>query len=279
MSETIIAIILGLVEGVTEYLPISSTGHLILFNEALQFTGDRAKNFDIVIQLGAILSVLVLFRERCVALIPDPRELRKDPKMLIAPGLYGAAGLVKLGLVSAPALAIAYLFGKQIKEHLFAPLPVAIALAVGALLILLVERLKLFQHQRQVEELTWAQSLVIGILQCLALWPGMSRSASAIIGGMVVGLSRKAAAEFSFLAAVPILTIAALHDLVEVVRVFSYDDLKLVTIGFGVSFVSALLTMRWFISIVSRWSLRPFAYYRLVVAAIVVFLVFIRSAP
>jgi len=279
VSETIIAIILGLVEGITEYLPISSTGHLILFNEALQFTGDRAKNFDIVIQLGAILSVLVLFRERCAALIPDLKELQRNPKMLVAPGLYGAAGVLKLGLVSAPALAVAFLFGKQIKQHLFAPLPVAIALAVGALLILLVESLKLFHHQRQVEQLTWKQSVVIGLVQCLALWPGMSRSASAIIGGMVVGLSRKAAAEFSFLAAVPILTIAALHDLVEAVRVFSYEDLKLVAIGLVVSFVSALLTMRWFIGIVSRWSLRPFAYYRLVVAAIVIFLVFMRSAP
>lgn len=279
MSETIIAIILGLVEGITEYLPISSTGHLILFNEALQFTGDRAKNFDIVIQLGAILSVLVLFHERCAALIPDARELRINPKILVAPGLYGAAGLVKLGLVSAPALALAFIFGKQIKQHLFAPLPVAIALAVGALFILIVESLKLFQHQRQLEELTWRQALLIGLVQCLALWPGMSRSASTIIGGMVVGLSRRAAAEFSFLAAIPILTIAALHDLVEAVRIFSYEDLKLVAIGFGVSFVSALLTMRWFIAVVSRWSLRPFAYYRLVVAAIVVFLVFMRAAP
>ncbi len=279
MSETSIAIILGLVEGITEYLPISSTGHLILFNEALQFTGDRAKNFDIVIQLGAILSVLVLFRERCAALAPDGKELRLDLKTLAAPGLYGVAGIVKLGLVSTPALAVAFLFGKQIKQHLFAPLPVALALAVGALLILLVESSKHFHQQRQVEELTWKQSLVIGLVQCLALWPGMSRSASAIIGGMVVGLSRRAAAEFSFLAAVPILTIAAFHDLVEAVRVFSYDDLKLVAIGFVVSFVSALLTMRWFIGIVSRWSLRPFAYYRLIVAAIVIFLVCMRSAP
>jgi undecaprenyl-diphosphatase len=279
VSETSIAIILGLVEGITEYLPISSTGHLILFNEALQFTGDRAKNFDIVIQLGAILSVLVLFRERCAALAPDGKELRLDLKTLAAPGLYGVAGIVKLGLVSTPALAVAFLFGKQIKQHLFAPLPVALALAVGALLILLVESSKHFHQQRQVEELTWKQSLVIGLVQCLALWPGMSRSASAIIGGMVVGLSRRAAAEFSFLAAVPILTIAAFHDLVEAVRVFSYDDLKLVAIGFVVSFVSALLTMRWFIGIVSRWSLRPFAYYRLIVAAIVIFLVCMRSAP
>ncbi len=279
MSETLIAIILGLVEGITEYLPISSTGHLILFNQALQFTGERAKNFDIVIQLGAILSVLVLYRERFLSLIPDLKEFRRNPRSCVAPGLYGVAGIVKLGLVSMPALILAFLFGKQIKHYLFAPLPVAIALAVGALLILLVERSKLVGQQRQVEQLTWQQSIVIGCVQCLALWPGMSRSASAIIGGLFVGLSRRAAAEFSFLAAVPILSAAALHDLIEAVRVFSYEDLKLVAIGFVVSFFSALVTMRWFIGIVSRWSLKPFAYYRLVVAALVVYLLLMRSAP
>lgn len=279
MSETLIAIILGLVEGITEYLPISSTGHLILFNEALQFTGDRAKNFDIVIQLGAILSVLVLFRERFIALIPDTNELRRNWHRAWEPGMYGAAGIVKLGLVSAPALVVGFFLGKQIKHYLFAPLPVAIALAVGALLILVVESLNRSEQQRQIEQLTWKQSLLIGCIQCLALWPGMSRSASAIVGGMVAGLSRRSAAEFSFLAAVPVLTVAALHDLVEVIRVFSYDDLKLVAIGFVVSFFSALITMRWFIGIVSRWSLRPFAYYRLVVASLVIFLLCMRAAP
>jgi undecaprenyl-diphosphatase len=279
VSETLIAVILGLVEGITEYLPISSTGHLILFNEALQFTGERAKNFDIVIQLGAILSVLVLYRERFLSLIPDLKELRRNPRSCVAPGLYGLAGILKLGLVSMPALILAFLFGKQIKYYLFAPLPVAIALAVGALLILIVERSKLVGQQRQVEELTWQQSIVIGVVQCLALWPGMSRSASAIIGGLLVGLSRRSAAEFSFLAAVPILSAAALHDLIEAVRVFSYQDLKLVAIGFVVSFFSALVTIRWFIGIVSRWSLKPFAYYRLVVAALVVYLLLMRSAP
>ena len=272
MSETLIAIILGLVEGITEYLPISSTGHLILFNEALSFTGDRAKNFDIVIQLGAILSVLVLFKERFVSLLGDLRAGLRDPRMALGPGLYGVAGIFKLGVVSLPALFLAFLFGKEIKTHLFAPLPVAVALALGAIVILLVERSEIARRERQIEELTWKQSIVIGIVQCFALWPGMSRSASAIVGGMLVGLSRRAAAEFSFLAAVPILTVAALHDLVEAARVFSYQDLKLIAIGFVVSFFSALLTMRWFISVVSKWSLKPFAYYRILVAALVVWI-------
>jgi undecaprenyl-diphosphatase len=279
VSDTLTAVILGLVEGITEYLPVSSTGHLILFGEALQFTGDKAKSFDVVIQLGAILSVLLLFRERFVELFGDLKEGLQNPSLAWQPGMYGVAGICKLGLVSLPALLIGFLFRHQIKEHLFAPLPVAIALAVGALLILLVEHTGVSSRRREVEELTWQQSLMIGAVQCLALWPGMSRSASAIIGGMFVGLSRKSAAEFSFLAAVPVLSVAALHDLVEVVRVFSYEDLKLVAIGFVISFFSALLTMKWFIGIVSRWSLKPFAYYRLCVAALVIFLLCMRAAP
>jgi undecaprenyl-diphosphatase len=279
VTDALTAIVLGLVEGITEYLPISSTGHLILFGEALQFTGEKAKSFDIVIQLGAILSVLVLFRERFLGLFGDVRETLRNPGLVRAPGMYGAAGIYKLCVVSVPALAVGFLLRHQIKEHLFAPLPVAIALAVGALLILLVEHSGVANQRQELEELSWKQSVVIGVVQCLALWPGMSRSASTIIGGMLVGLSRRAAAEFSFLAAVPVLGAAALHDLVEVVRVFSPEDLKLVAIGFVISFISALITMKWFMRLVSTWSLKPFAYYRLCLAALVIFLLSMLEAP
>jgi len=279
VSETLIAIILGIVEGVTEYLPISSTGHLILFGEALQFTGEKAKSFDVVIQLGAILSVLILFRERFMGLLSNISQCVARPALVLEPGIFGIAGLVKLALTTMPAVVLGFIFRRAIKEHLFAPLPVAIAFAAGAFLILFVEDTKSDLHKRDLEELTWQQSICIGFVQCLALWPGMSRSASAIIGGMWVGLSRRSAAEFSFLVAVPILTLAALHDMVEVVRVFSYQDLKLVAIGFVVSFLCALVTVRAFIGLVSRWSLRPFAYYRLAVAAVVLFLLYSKSAP
>lgn len=273
MSDTWIAIILGIVEGVTEYLPISSTGHLILFGDLLAFNDEKAKLFDVVIQLGAILSVVWLYWDRFVALFSDAREVVRTPSVVMKPGISGAAGIVKLGLVTGPALAIGALFGKQIKAHLFNSTSVAVALAVGALLILLVERFGRFADRDGSETLTWRKSIIIGLVQCLALWPGMSRSASAIIGGMCVGLSRKAAAEFSFLAAVPILAAAAVHDLFKASLLFTYDDMLLVAIGFVVSFFTALLTVRWFIGIVGQWSLRPFAYYRLVVAAIVLCLV------
>ncbi len=271
MSETLIAIILGLVEGITEYLPVSSTGHLILFGDLLEFNGEKAKTFDVVIQLGAILSVLWLYWPRFTALLSGLGGTLKEPRNILEPGLSGAAGLFKLGLVTGPALLLGALFGSKIKEHLFNSTSVAIALAVGAVLILLVERFAKLGGEQGAESLTWRKSILIGCVQCLALWPGMSRSASAIVGGMMVGLSRKAAAEFSFLAAVPILAAAAIHDLFKASAVFTADDMKLVAIGFVVSFITALLTVKWFIGMVSRWSLRPFAYYRLAVAAIVLY--------
>jgi undecaprenyl-diphosphatase len=272
VSETLIAIILGLVEGITEYLPVSSTGHLILFGDMLEFEGEKAKTFDVVIQLGAILSVVWLYRARFLELFKGLGSSMRDPASVLAPGMKGAAGICKLGLVTGPALVIGALFGSRIKEHLFNSTSVAIALAVGAVMILLVERFASFRGDADAESLTWKKSIVIGCVQCLALWPGMSRSASAIVGGMVVGLSRKAAAEFSFLAAVPILAAAAAHDLFKASATFSAEEMKLVAIGFGISFITALLTVKWFIGMVSRWSLRPFAYYRLVVAALVLLL-------
>lgn len=270
MSDWFLALILGVIEGVTEYLPISSTGHLILFGEMLSFTGEKAKTFDVVIQLGAILAVLILYWRRFLGLTNGLTKDVTHPRRYLEPGLIGVAGLFKLALVTFPALSLGFIFRREIKEYLFAPLPVAVALAVGALGILAVDRDKGDGGAGDIEHLTCGQSVIIGCVQCLALWPGMSRSASAIIGGMLVGLSRRAAAEFSFLAAVPILGAAALHDLFEAVQVFSARDLVIVGVGFFVSFVTALVTVRWFISIVSRWSLRPFAYYRLVVAAVVV---------
>jgi undecaprenyl-diphosphatase len=269
VSDVVIAIILGVVEGLTEYLPISSTGHLILFGEALHFTGEKAKTFDVVIQLGAILSVLVLYRHRFVALFKGLRQGVSKPRTALNPGMAGLQGILKLALVSAPALSVGFIFRGQIKEHLFAPFPVAIAFAVGALLILIVDRNGKVEGQIEIDQLTCRQSFLIGCVQCLALWPGMSRSASTIIGGMLGGLSRAAAAEFSFLAAVPVLSAAALYDLSKALLIFTTKDLELVAIGFVISFVTALIAIKVFISIVSRWSLRPFAYYRLLVAAIV----------
>jgi undecaprenyl-diphosphatase len=225
-----------------------------------------------VIQLGAILSVMVLYRERFLSLFSGLRAGMISKRSWFQDGIFGVSGIVKLGLVSAPALLIGALCGRAIKEHLFSPLPVAAALACGAVVILLVERSRHTDEGQHLEELTWKQAVAIGLFQCFALWPGMSRSGAAIIGGMVMGLSRRSAAEFSFLAAVPVLAAAALHDLFEASATFTYDDLKLVGIGFVVSFITALIAVKWFIGLVSHVSLRPFAYYRLGLAALVLYL-------
>jgi undecaprenyl-diphosphatase len=259
---------LGVVEGVTEYLPISSTGHLILFGEALQFTGDKAKSFEVIIQVGAILSVLILYKERFFALF---RNLG-DTSTALAPGIDGLRGMVKLAATTLPALVMGALFQHTIKEKLFTPLAVALAAAFGAIVILIIEGKKTNDEGRGIEDLTLRQAIVIGCIQCFALWPGMSRSGSAIIGGMLAGLNRRAAAEYSFLAAVPVLAAAAAHDLLKALPTLDVHDAGLLAIGFVVSFVTALVTVKWFIGIVSRYSLRPFAYYRLALAALVLFL-------
>ncbi len=278
MSDYLIAIILGVVEGVTEFLPISSTGHLILTGNALEFNGDKSKIFNVVIQVGAILSVLVLYRERFKGLFEGALD-RGYLHDIWRPGLKGAAGMLKLGMVTFPILAIGFLSKDFIKGTLFYPFPVAIALAVGALIILMIERRSQAEKGFDADMLTWQQALVIGLVQCCALWPGMSRAASAIIGGMLIGFNRKAAAEFSFIAAVPALTAAAAADFLGSIHILTAHDLELIAIGFVVSFFTALVSVRWFIGVVSRWSLRPFAYYRLAVAAIVLGLLWWKGMP
>jgi undecaprenyl-diphosphatase len=269
VSDYLIAVILGVVEGLTEFLPISSTGHLILTGNALNFADDKAKLFNVVIQLGAISSVLVLYRERFKGLfagITDRGYLRGIER----PGLKGSAGMLKLAMVTFPILAIGLAFKGFIKGRLFSPFPVAVAFAVGAMIIILMERRNQAQGGFEIDSLTWQQALLIGLVQCMALWPGMSRSASAIIGGMLIGFNRKAAAEFSFIAAVPALAAASAADFLGSIHTMTAHDLELIAIGFVISFFTALVSVKWFIGIVSRWSLRPFAYYRLIVAAVVI---------
>jgi len=268
VTEYQIAMILGVVEGVTEFLPISSTGHLILAGKALEFPDDKAQIFNVVIQLGAISSVLVLYRHRFAALLQGSRST-DYLRSLWQPGLNGSAGMLKLAMVTFPILALGFLGKDFIEERLFFPDSVAIAMAVGALVILLIERRNRGGGGFDAESLTWKQALIIGCIQCFALWPGMSRAASAIIGGMLIGFNRKAATEFSFLAAVPALAAAALAKFFGAFHTMTAHDLELIAIGFVISFFTAILSIKCFIGIVSHWSLRPFAFYRLALAAVV----------
>ncbi|WP_027186148.1 undecaprenyl-diphosphate phosphatase [Desulfovibrio inopinatus] len=254
------AVILGIVEGLTEYLPISSTGHLILTGSLLDLSGPKQASFDIIIQLGAILAVVVIYRDRFMGLIrPDSQR-----------SFSGIRGLWLLFLTSLPASLLGLLVHKAIKQYLFGPTTVALALGVGAILIFIVEALPKKVRFTGLDEMTPKLALGIGFFQCLSLWPGFSRSASTIMGAMILGADRRLAAEYSFVAAVPIMIAATGFDFVKNHNVFSADDLVLLGIGFVVSFLFAWLAVKWFIRLVQNVSLRPFAWYRIVLAVAVV---------
>lgn len=265
MAPWYIAVIMGLVEGLTEYLPVSSTGHLILAGHALSFTGPKADTFEIAIQLGAILAVVVLYHERFLGL------LKTDP----ARSFSGPRGIWLLFLTSLPALAIGFLTHKAIKAHLFGPRTVALALLVGAVMMFVVEaraaRMKR-PRKRPVDSLdamTPKLALSIGLFQCLALWPGFSRAGATIMGGMLLGTERKTSAEYSFLAAVPVMCAAVGYDLLKNWRLFDSSDFVFLGIGFVVSFVSGWAAVKGFIGLLSRFTLKPFAWYRLALAPLV----------
>ncbi|MEJ2717802.1 MAG: undecaprenyl-diphosphate phosphatase [Deltaproteobacteria bacterium] len=264
MGDLWIAVIMGIVEGLTEFLPVSSTGHLIVAGNLLNFTGQKAAAFEVFIQLGAILAVVVLYWGRFVALIPSGRQTSSGQT-----GFVGWRGLTMLFLTTLPALIAGYLAHKAIKVYLFGPVTVAWALGLGGLGILLAERLKPTPRVSALDGLNYRQALTIGLFQCLALWPGMSRSASTIIGGLFSGVDRKTAVEYSFLAAVPVMLAAVSYDLYKALDFLSVSDAGFFAVGFVVSFVSAAVAVKTFIALVQRWSLAPYGWYRIVIAPII----------
>jgi undecaprenyl-diphosphatase len=238
------ALILGVVEGLTEFLPISSTGHLILAGSLLGFNDERGKVFEVFIQIGAMLAVLWEYRERFFRI--DPRLYRN------------------LIVAFLPAAIVGLAFAKYIKAYLFKPVPVALAFIVGGVIILLVDRGQ--ERKAPVQEsaaMTWRDALMVGFAQCFALIPGTSRSGATIIGGMLFGLSRKAATEFSFFLAVPTLVAAGLYDLWKSRALLSADDAALFAVGSAAAFVSAFFVIRWLIRYVASHDFRPFAWYRI----------------
>jgi len=257
MDPWISTILLGLVEGITEFLPVSSTGHLILAGSLLGQAGDKAASFDIIIQLGAILAVVVMYRERFAALaFPRPRQR-----------FAGRRGLWLLFLTTLPAGLLGLATRKAMKAHLFAPLPVALALVAGAVMILIVESRRGGRDKyHDFDDVSPALALGIGLFQCLSLWPGFSRSAATILGGMILGARRQLAAEYSFVAAVPIMVAATGYELFKSWADFSAADLQFLAVGFVTAFFSAWLAIKWFIGLVSRMTLRPFAIYRFALA-------------
>ena len=255
-------IIMGVVEGLTEFLPISSTGHLILAGSLLNFTGEKVKVFEIVIQAGAMLAVCWEYRERIAHVA---RNFYRD----------NAARRFVINLIVAflPAVVLGLLFGKIIKAHLFKPVPVALAFIVGAIVILIVERRQRLQPEGPrvdtVDDMTVLDAFKVGCAQCFALIPGTSRSGASIIGAMIFGLSRKAATEFSFFLAIPTLFGATIYSLYKERDLLSLADLPMFGLGALAAFVSAFLCVRWLLRYISTHDFTIFAWYRIVFGFVV----------
>lgn len=246
------AALLGLVEGVTEFIPVSSTGHLILASHWLGENGDAAKTFEIFIQLGAILAIVWLYRERLThALVAAKRD---EPSRRL---------LLNLFIAFLPAALVGFLAHDWIKQRLFTPLVVALALVAGGILILVIERLRPAERTPDVLTLRPPTALGIGLAQVLSLIPGTSRSGATIMGGYALGLSRRAATEFSFFLSIPVMFAATLFDLLKSRGALSAADAPAFAVGFVTAFVSALIVVKAFLGYVSRHSFAAFAWYRI----------------
>ena len=255
MSENLIAVIIGIVEGITEYLPVSSTGHMILVGNMLGFEGEKASVFEVFIQLGAILSVIFLYWDNFTQML-KPRKFN----------IYGNGLSIQHVLAGiVPVMGVGYLLHKNIKA-LFSPGVVIIGLILGAILMLVAEKVAKRPIVNNVDNITVKQAFFIGLFQLLALWPGFSRSGSTISGGLILGISRTAAAEFSFIIAVPLMAVACLYDLLKVWDMLDMADIQMFGIGFGVAFVVAYASVVWFMKFLNKSTLASFAYYRFVLA-------------
>jgi undecaprenyl-diphosphatase len=253
------ALILGIVEGLTEFLPVSSTGHLILAGDLLHFNDERGKLFEIVIQSGAILAVCWEYRAKIASVLGG---LTHDAL---------AQRLVRnLAIAFMPLAILGLLFKKSIEAHLFKPLPVAMAFIVGALVILWAEKREHRIRVNSVDELTALDALKLGIAQAFALIPGTSRSGATIIGGLLFGLSRKAATEFSFFLAIPTLLAATAYLLFKERALLSADDLGMWAVGFVAAFVSAFFCVRWLLRFISTHDFTIFSWYRIVFGIVVI---------
>ena len=252
------AAILGIVEGLTEFLPISSTGHLIIAGQLIGFNDDKAKVFDVVIQSGAMLAIVWEYRARfasVLARLPSDSAARRF--------------VVNLIVAFIPAAVLGLAFNKLIKAYLFFAVPVAIAFIVGGLIILWVDRRTVQARVATVDDMTWTDALKVGFAQTVALFPGASRSGSTIIGGMLFGLSRRAATEFSFFLAVPTLVAAGAYDFYKNRALFSASDLGPLAVGFVVSFIAAFLCVRWLLRYIVSHDFTLFAWYRIAFGAMV----------
>jgi undecaprenyl-diphosphatase len=260
------AVILGVVEGLTEFLPISSTGHLILVGDLLDFNDERGKAFEVIIQFGAILAVCWEFRGKLLKVTSSFVTSANSRRFVL-----------NLIIASIPAMGLAFIFGKHIKAVLFSPVPVASAFIIGALVIFWAERRQersnnTNSHIHSIDDLTYLDALKVGVAQCAALIPGTSRSGATIIGGMLFGLPRTVATEFSFFLAIPVIGGATAYELLKLWKnpvSLSGDFAWALVLGFVTAFISAFVCVRWLIHYVAGHNFIPFAWYRIVFGVLV----------
>jgi len=257
MDEWIVAIILGIVEGLTEFLPVSSTGHLILGGELLGFSDNSSVAFKIAIQFGAVLAVLLVYWRRFWSVWLGLIKLEPEPVAFTRNILLGFA----------PALVIGVLAYDAIRAAMQTPEIVAIALIVGGIIILILERIIKTVRFNSVEEIPFGTALSIGVVQCIAMLPGVSRSGATIMGGLMMGVERKTAAEFSFFLAVPTMLAATIYALWKDRALLNADDLGMIAIGFFTAFVVAVVVVKAFVAVVGKYGFAPFAWYRIIVGS------------
>ncbi len=253
-------LILGIIEGLTEFIPISSTGHLILVGELLGIEGEGSKTFQIAIQLGAIFAVIVSYPRYFLGFL-DPKEwLQPKFKTLI--------------IAILPILVFGFLFYSPIKAYLFSSFTVALGLIFGGIVMIIVDYYAKNRPlpTKEIEDISFKQALIIGVMQCAALWPGMSRSGSTIVGGLLTGLRYELAATFSFLIAVPVMIVAVTYDMLKMASELSAADAQAIGLGLLISFVVAIVAIKTFLRILSRVKLSPFGIYRIIIGILILLL-------
>jgi undecaprenyl-diphosphatase len=255
------AALLGMVEGLTEFIPVSSTGHLILLIDILGFKSPPGKTFEIVIQLGAILAICWLYRQKIIAVVLGLASEKSAQKFAI-----------NIILAFLPAAIIGVLFHGFIKSVLFSPYVVSISLVLGGVAILLIEKNLRKAKYNSVDEISWKTALCIGLAQSVAMIPGVSRSGATIMGSLLLGVDRKAATEFSFFLAIPTMLAATVYDIYKNINELSFDNAQIIAVGFIAAFLSALVVVKHLIAFVSNNGFKYFAYYRIAVGVVMLFL-------
>ncbi len=251
------AIFLGAIEGLTEFIPVSSTAHLLLSSKLIDFSYIKDDVFEIVIQLGAILAVVVLYRQKILDVLLSFFHKKSSQNFII-----------NILIAFLPAAIFGLLFHKIIKLMFFNPISIALALIIGGIIILVVEKLEIKPKHFQIDDLSIKQSLKIGLFQVISMIPGVSRSGATIIGGLLLKLDRKTAAEFSFFLSIPTIFAASIFDFYKNYNSFDNSKISLIIIGFVAAFLSSLVVIKWFINFVSNHNFKVFAYYRILLGSV-----------